>query len=45
MFRRHRLEKEEGKTYNEPGVRRSKIYLFATLNTDSGIGRNAGVES
>ena len=21
MFKRHRLEKEEGKAYNEPGVR------------------------
>lgn len=43
MFKRHKLEKEEGKAYNDPGVRAVSIPLYYVLTvTVAGFGRDEG---
>ena len=48
MFERHRLEKEEGKAYNEPGVSELFAYVHRILNIHDlvlqGIQRDEGAE-
>lgn len=45
MFQRQKLEKEEGKSYNEPGVRPICSILRLKFNIVTGVGRDEGIES